>query len=226
MPQLRSLNIPNVTDYPGGGFEPRELAHQILDIVTLRREIRLCYVGISSKCFEILETHEKPGDSGSSASGSSTPSLNPPSGAGLSLNGASPSNVNGIPALGEEEDTTDDEGDDEDDGNQDGDGIMEEDSDEDDDDEEDEEAGEDGDAETPATAASDPDETQSDGEATVGQPGGAGGGGSANAEGAEDGDDDDDGFVEPGQGEAKLRLREILFYDDKVAIFRARHGKL
>ena len=25
---------------------------------------------------------------------------------------------------------------------------------------------------------------------------------------------------------AKLRLREILFYDDKVAVFRARHGKL
>lgn len=25
---------------------------------------------------------------------------------------------------------------------------------------------------------------------------------------------------------ARLRLREILFYDDKVAIFRARHGRL
>jgi hypothetical protein len=25
---------------------------------------------------------------------------------------------------------------------------------------------------------------------------------------------------------AKLRLREILFYDDKVAVFKARHGKL
>lgn len=26
--------------------------------------------------------------------------------------------------------------------------------------------------------------------------------------------------------QARLRLREILFYDDKVAIFRARHGRL
>ena len=24
----------------------------------------------------------------------------------------------------------------------------------------------------------------------------------------------------------KLKLREILFYDDKVAVFKARHGKL
>jgi hypothetical protein len=24
----------------------------------------------------------------------------------------------------------------------------------------------------------------------------------------------------------RLRLREILFYDDKVAVFKARHGKL
>lgn len=29
-----------------------------------------------------------------------------------------------------------------------------------------------------------------------------------------------------GRGAARLRLREILFYDDKVAVFKARHGRL
>jgi hypothetical protein len=60
---------------------------------------------------------------------------------------------------------------------------------------------------------------------------------------AEHDDDDDDGFDDdevtdsesdssdtPRKGRngraAKLRLREILFYDDKVAVFKARHGRL
>lgn len=60
----------------------------------------------------------------------------------------------------------------------------------------------------------------------------------------DDDDDDDDDFDDditdsdsdysdgtPRKGgkngrAAKLRLREILFYDDKVAVFKARHGKL
>lgn len=39
-----------------GRNKHRELALQILDIVTLRPEIQLCYIGIEHKCFEILET--------------------------------------------------------------------------------------------------------------------------------------------------------------------------
>jgi hypothetical protein len=37
-----------------------------------------------------------------------------------------------------------------------------------------------------------------------------------------------DDFEEPesSQSAVSLRLREILFYDDKVAIFKARHGRL
>lgn len=31
---------------------------------------------------------------------------------------------------------------------------------------------------------------------------------------------------EDGRSKVRLRLREILFYDDKVSIFKARHGKL
>jgi len=47
----------------------------------------------------------------------------------------------------------------------------------------------------------------------------------------EDDDSDDDSEDEGAgtggaRGAAGLRLREILFYDDKVAIFKARHGRL
>ena len=48
---------------------------------------------------------------------------------------------------------------------------------------------------------------------------------------SDDDDADDDTDSEPDEGLAdkivgRLRLREILFYDDKVAIFKARHGRL
>lgn len=47
---------------------------------------------------------------------------------------------------------------------------------------------------------------------------------------SEDDDDEDDEHSEAGsdggRGAQRLRLREILFYDDKVAIFKARHGRL
>ena len=41
-------------------------------------------------------------------------------------------------------------------------------------------------------------------------------------------DSDTDSFdgSEDGRTKVRLRLREILFYDDKVAIFKARHGRL
>jgi hypothetical protein len=46
----------------------------------------------------------------------------------------------------------------------------------------------------------------------------------------EETDDDSEYFGESfdqkGRALPKLRLREILFYDDKVSIFRARHGRL
>ena len=56
------------------------------------------------------------------------------------------------------------------------------------------------------TSPSHPDETQSE-------------------EHPSDEDSDDDSFVEP-VAKARLRLREILFYDDRVAIFKARHAHL
>ncbi|OAF99539.1 uncharacterized protein CC84DRAFT_364537 [Paraphaeosphaeria sporulosa] len=56
IPHIRSLYIPYIADHlHGNNIDPRELAYQILDIVHLRPEIELCYMGLSSKCFEILE---------------------------------------------------------------------------------------------------------------------------------------------------------------------------
>ncbi|KAK0656806.1 hypothetical protein B0T16DRAFT_400258 [Cercophora newfieldiana] len=190
VPQLRSINIPHIADYVTNTFEPRELAHQIADIITLRPEIRLCYAGIGAKCFEILEAC----DAGSSpgASGTSSPYVMVDSVAHGQLHGSG-TNDNGAAAdhEGEDEEDTTDEEDDEG---------------EDDDSEESEDEEDDN---TPTTGTSDPDEMQSDNEAAE-----------------HDDDSDDDGFVEPDNGRVSLRLREILFYDDKVAIFRARHGKL
>ncbi|KAL2020660.1 hypothetical protein VTK56DRAFT_8056 [Thermocarpiscus australiensis] len=233
MPQLRSLNIPHVADYPTGSFEPRELAHQITDIITLRPEIRLCYIGIGSKCFEVLEHRELGVGLNAKAARSSSPAMpSPTNGANGMLNGTlSNNNTNAGPTADQEglDDTTSDEEDGAEDEEQaDGEGgesdqNEEEDADDEDDEEEDDD---DDDGNTPTTATSDPDETQSDNEApSPAGAGGVGGGGSAGGE-VEEGDEDDDGFVEPDRGGIRLKLREILFYDDKVAIFRARHGKL
>lgn len=189
IPQLRSINIPHIADYITTTFEPRELAHQIADIITLRPEIRLCYVGIGPKCFEILEA---PATGVSSGFSSATSPVATTAHGSNGQTGTS-TNLNGIDDDNQEEDTTDDDDDDE--------GVDAEDS---EDSEEDLD-----DNTTPTTATSDPDETQSDNEAA-----------------GQEEDSDDDGFVEPDAGLVKLRLREILFYDDKVAIFRARHGKL
>lgn len=46
---------------------------------------------------------------------------------------------------------------------------------------------------------------------------------SSDDRGSFDGDDSD---AESGRSRVSFRLREILFYDDKIAIFKARHGVL
>lgn len=179
MPQLRSLNIPNIADHIVRDFEPKELANQIADIITLRPDIQLCYLGISSKCFEILETRAS--DTTSAGSHGSSGPLNPVLG---------DNHTHAAPII---EDATDD-----------GDNDTTDDDNDDDDDDDEDESDDDDDEGTP-TAHTDPDETQSE-----------------HSEGG--GDSDDDSFVEPEN--TRLRLREILFYDDKVAIFKARHGRL
>jgi hypothetical protein len=151
-------------------FDPRELALQVVDVVVLRPEVELCYMGISHKCFEILEN--RPHDD-AHGSGDSHPS---PASAPPVLNGT---------FTDDEDEGSDDEG-----------------SDEDDEQDEDEDNG------TAVTAQVDPDETES--------------------EISDHDDSDSDSFdgSDDGRAKVRLRLREILFYDDKVAIFKARHGKL
>ena len=88
--------------------------------------------------------------------------------------------------------------------------LLDEDEDEEDEDgSEDDEDDEDDDNGT-AIAPVDPDETESE---------------SSDHDGTSDAsswDGSDDGEL----GGIRLRLREILFYDDKVSIFKARHGRL
>ncbi|KAI9722663.1 MAG: hypothetical protein M1812_001594 [Candelaria pacifica] len=173
IPHLRSLYIPYLADHVHAAnldvaLDPRELALQIVDIVALRPEVEICYMGILSKCFEILE--KKPIDErhGAHEGGSSPAHAGP---GGVMTDGA-----------GEEEDEDDD------------DEMDEEEMDDDDDD---------------ADADADP----SDSDETASEP--------------KDDSEDDDSFVDEDEKSRVMpRLREILFYDDKVAIFKARHGRL
>ncbi|KAJ0161679.1 hypothetical protein CTA2_5820 [Colletotrichum tanaceti] len=181
VPQLRSLNLQHIADHILGNFDARELALQLVDIITLRPEIQLCYVGISTKCFEILES--KPVEE----NGASTTSI--------TTDHAVTGHDSGIDGEDEEEDEED--GTDDETASQ----VDEETS---------EEEGEDDD--TPASAV-DVEDSQSEA--------------SAAAQDSDD-DDDDDSIrdADCNHSRPRLRLREILFYDDKVAIFKARHGRL
>ncbi|KAI5862127.1 hypothetical protein GGS23DRAFT_107070 [Durotheca rogersii] len=171
--QLRSLHISYMLDHIAGNFEPKELALQLVDIITLRTDIQLCYVGIGTKCFEILET--RPSDAGHGASD-------------VGLSG----HQDGNGAI-HEIDT--------DDGNEEGSSETDEETEDDDDD--------DDDANDDNTNAS---PTEADDDFT---------------DASDDAESETDSFQgDPAGSAARLRLREILFYDDKVAIFKARHGRL
>lgn len=144
--------MPYLANYIHGNFaESRELALQIVDIIALRPEVELCYLGIAKKCFEIIESRKD------------TEGLDD------SLLGNAP---------------TDDD-------------IESDDDVEDDDDDNDS----DEDAQSHATESDGSHSDQAD-------------------------TDSEDGGSNTGRGLPKLRLREILYYDDKVTIFKARHGKL
>lgn len=168
VPHLRSLYMPYVLNHVH--LDPRELALQIVDIIALRPEIDVCYIGISTKCFEVLENKHL--DERHSAHDSFT-------------------NVANVGPGGVEADNHIDS--------------------DDEDDEEDEDDDEEEDADQAATAAttSIPDDAWSDGMSDV----------------QDDLDGDSDGTEEETR-RPRLRLREILFYDDKVSIFKARHGRL
>ena len=169
IPHLRSLYVPNIVNHVyGTGLNVRELAMGVVDVVTLRPEVELCYLGIATKCFEILE--KKPHSKRNSSN-------------------------NGTSATSED--------------------VDEDSADDDFHQSEDDDEHENGGATTPVSAA--PPAVAST---------------SIDTEEDEDHDDDDDSRssseeeVEPPAVKLKYKLREILFYDDKISIFRARHGRL
>ncbi|KAL9046210.1 MAG: hypothetical protein Q9214_000895 [Letrouitia sp. 1 TL-2023] len=162
IPHLRSIYIPHIADHVyAHNVDAKELALQLIDIVALRPEMELCYMGIATKCFEILEGED------ASLSGhdlATTPVFNGP-----------------------------DEGD----SNEDSDDDHENDDDNDD---------------ATATAAVPPSD--------------AGGSETDSQNGSLGNSDDESVESEGGRRRPKFKLREILFYDDKVTIFKARHGRL
>ncbi|KAL4940824.1 hypothetical protein BDV06DRAFT_195791 [Aspergillus oleicola] len=154
IPQLRALHIPHIIHpvHP----DLKELAMQVLDIVTLRPEISISYLGIQNKCYEILEGkgHEydltEPDDTQSDGL---VPGVGPEPWAGSETN--------------DEESDEDDEG---------------------------------------MTTDGSHSDTSDDDRRSL--------------------DDDDASDYDCGRQRVSFRLREILFYDDKIAIFKARHGVL
>jgi len=160
IPHLRSLYVPYIADHVySTGTQIRELAMGVVDVVMLRPECELCYLAISAKCFELVESKARK----------------------KGVEGGEDDEDTEDEALGDGNDD-DHEHDDEDD---DGGG--------DDDDGGDDDGG-DGDTETTGEEADASD-------------------------GGEESEDEE-------RGRFRVKLRDILFYDDKVAIFKARHGKL
>ncbi|RJE18351.1 F-box domain-containing protein [Aspergillus sclerotialis] len=152
IPQLRALYIPHINHHIYG--DPKELALQILDVVSIRPDVGITYLGIQSKCYEILEKRNGDKDEEFDGSDSSHSGVLHPSGG----------------------DVTESENDD--------------DSDED-------------------IQIGNTVETQS----VL----------SADETDLSDGEDSESDISKP---QTTFRLREILFYDDKITIFKARHGVL
>ena len=165
IPHIRSLYIPFIADHAhGNNIDPRELAYQILDIVHLRPEIELCYMGLTHKCFEILENRPTNYDLRSD-------SMSGEGGAGAhGYAGHDP-----VIISDDESEATEDEDDDDDDG----------------------------------AMGNGGEETESEA-----------------SDGGHEQDSDDESLLHEEHRGPKLRVREILFYEERVEAFRRRHGVL
>lgn len=53
MPQLRALYLPHISQSVHRDL--KELALQVLDIVSIRTELKITYIGLQTKCYQILE---------------------------------------------------------------------------------------------------------------------------------------------------------------------------
>ena len=173
IPHLRSLYVPHIVNHVyGAALNVKELAMGVVDVVTLRPEVELCYLGISTKCFEILEKKL----------------------VGRRKSGGSAEEETGGGADDDDDSAEDDydegEGEDEDDDDDEDDGVP-----------------------TPEADSSSPTN-----DATADDDG--------NDDTASSDDEGDALGLGSGVDRLKYRLREILFYDDKVSIFKARHARL
>lgn len=172
IPQVRALHIHHIAQ--SFHRDPKELALQVVDIVSIRPEISVCYIGIQSKCYEILEGRGS--DEHSTFDNSDDGQSDPPNtGWGLG-------DPNGDDFYEDVENDDDD--------------------DDDDDDDEDENDDEDDDEGAPSNWASEVSST------------------------AQFSDEEDGGSEYNDRSGIRFRLREILFYDDKISIFKARHAAL
>ena len=162
IPHLRSIYLPYIADHPSGNsFSCKEAAMGAVDVVAIRPDVQLCYLGIRNKCFEILEKKEKPK---------------------CSTHGAAADDAE-----------------------------LDDDSDEHDSNDEDNDSDGSGDPSTASAPAPAPAPHDDDSDADY----------------TPDTDDEDDGHSSSTGGrKVKYKLREILFYDDKISIFKARHGRL
>ena len=165
IPHLRSIYLPYIADHPSGNsFSCREAAMGAVDVVAIRPDVQLCYLGIRNKCFEILEKKQKPKSSTH--------------------------------------------------------GAAADDADSDDDSEEHDSNDEDNDSDGSVDPSAAPAPTPTPAVHNDGD---------SDADYTPDTDEDDDGRnSSSGSGGRKIKykLREILFYDDKISIFKARHGRL
>ena len=162
---LRSLHIPFLVEHVyGHNFSVRDVAMGIVDVINLRKECELAYLGIGEKCFEIVETAVRPRRKHGTTSASNT-----------SADGES-SDDDLTPHVSDSDDGDEDSDDD---------GAV---------------------VAAPASNTATPNEEDDMGDDDV-----------VSSEEEED--------LSTGK-QVKMKLREILFYDDKISIFKARHGKL
>ncbi|KAL2266606.1 hypothetical protein VTJ83DRAFT_5958 [Remersonia thermophila] len=284
--QLRSLHIRHLTGYPTSGYAPQEVAQQVVDIVSLRPEVPLRYLGAGPKCFEIVELdnyddiddiNDYSSDSSESTDDQNLGPFTDPNALanammgmqGLEIvegGGGSGTGAEGVAVdinmdIAAEEDVEEDgdgeaavpsENDDAVDADvadvdnavqngsvfpsptaavvlelnqvqeQGESGLEEEEVVEQD------QQGEDTEESLvamPPPAVPDPPVNDGNvGNDQVATPKRAGHGDDNDDEEVEN--EDEEKFVSPGRAGVRLKLREILFYEDKVAIFRARHGRL
>ncbi|KAL9591920.1 MAG: hypothetical protein Q9179_007241 [Wetmoreana sp. 5 TL-2023] len=141
-----------------------------MDVVALRPDVELCYLGIANKCFEIMEGISSDDEA-------------------LSRNGSAAVSAHlGPDSIDSSDEDSDDGDDDEDDDGNPG-PVM-------------------GTDVSPTAEDSMGEDSGSENERLVGD------------------SDDESENLDNSPRQPKLRLREILFYDDKISIFKARHGRL